>query len=79
MYQLTGDSVYRSAAFAANRYVRPTVKVDGQPETRGAVKGSFPVSGEYGPYEFLNWACKFSVDANLMELAVRRHEEPNAC
>ena len=31
------------------------------------------------PYEFLNWACKFSVDANLMELAVRRHEEPNAC
>jgi hypothetical protein len=79
LYQLTGDSVYRGAAFAANRYVRRTVKVDGQPETRGAVKGSFPVSGEYGPYEFLNWACKFSVDANLMELAVRRHEEPNAC
>jgi len=78
LYQLTGNVAYRDAAFAANCYVRRTVRVVGQLETRGAVKGSFPVSGDYAPYEFVNWACKFSVDANLMELAVRRHEKQNA-
>ena len=72
LYQFTGNGVYRDGAYAANRYVRRTVKVNGRPETRGGVKGSFPVSGDYGPYEFVNWACKFSVDANLMELLVRR-------
>ena len=78
LYRFTGNLAYRDGAFAANRYVRRTVKTNGQPETRGGVKGSFPVSGEYGPYEFVNWACKFSIDANLMELTVRRHEDPNA-
>jgi hypothetical protein len=78
LYQFTRNVAYRDGAFAATRYVRRTVKVNGRPETRGGVKGSFPVSGDYGPYEFLNWACKFSIDANLMELTVRRHEEPNA-
>jgi hypothetical protein len=75
LYQFTGNVAYRDAAFVANRYVRRTVKVDGQPETRGAVKGSFPVGGAYGSYEFLNWACKFAVDANLMEIAVRQQAE----
>jgi len=71
LYQLTGDARYRDAAYAANRYVRRTIKVEGPPETRGAVKGAFPVSGEYFPYQYPNWACKFSVDSNLLEKAVR--------
>jgi hypothetical protein len=29
------------------RYVRRTVKIAGPPETRGAVKGAFPVDGQY--------------------------------
>ena len=37
----------------------------------GGVKGSFPVSGGYGPYEYLNWAAKFFVDANLLEASVK--------
>jgi asparagine synthase (glutamine-hydrolysing) len=37
----------------------------------GAIKGSFPVSGEYGAYQYLSWACKFSIDANMLEKAVR--------
>jgi hypothetical protein len=36
----------------------------------GGVKGSFPVSGGYGRFQYLNWACKFSIDANLLELGV---------
>ena len=47
LYEDTGDIRYRDAAYAANRYVRRTLRVDGPPETRGAVKGSFPVDGGY--------------------------------
>src|SRR6185295_5742889 len=60
LYQFTGEKRYRDAAFAANRYVRRTVDVNGAAETRGAVKGAFPVDVGYGEYEYLNWACKFS-------------------
>ena len=38
-----------------------------RPETRGGVKGAFPVDGAYGEYEYLNWAAKFCIDANLLE------------
>jgi uncharacterized protein YyaL (SSP411 family) len=71
LYQDTGEAAYRDAAFAANSYVRRTMKVDGPPETRGAIKGSFPVHGQYGTYQYLNWACKFFVDANMLERTVR--------
>ena len=62
---------YRDAAFAVNGYLRRTMQVDGQPETRGAIKGSFPVHGQYGAYQYLNWACKFFVDAGMLEQSVR--------
>jgi hypothetical protein len=71
LYQSIGDSAYRDAAFAVNRYVRRTMKIDGRPETHGAIKGSFPISGKYRAYQYLNWACKFFVDANMMEREVR--------
>lgn len=71
LYRETGDTRYRDAAFAALRYVRRTVRVSGPPEIRGAVKGSFPVSGGYGRYEYLNWACKFLIDACMLEQEIR--------
>jgi hypothetical protein len=74
LYEDTKDAHYRDAAFAANRFVRRTMRTDGPPDTRGAIKGSFPVDGGYGTYQYLNWACKFVVDANLLELAVRGRE-----
>jgi hypothetical protein len=72
LYRWTGNACYRDAAFAANRYVRRTVKVEGPPEIRGGVKGAFPVSGDYGKYEYLNWAGKFCIDSNLLEEEIRR-------
>jgi hypothetical protein len=72
IHQETGDPRYRDAAFLANRYVRRTVAVDGAPGTRGGVKGSFPIDGGYGTYQYLNWACKFFIDANRLEACVRR-------
>jgi Squalene-hopene cyclase C-terminal domain len=72
LYQETGDVRYRDAAYAANGFVRRTMRVDGPPETRGAIKGSFPVNGQYGAYQYLNWACKFFVDSNMLERTVRQ-------
>jgi len=69
LYGTTGDGRYRDAALVANRYVRRTMSVDGRPEIRGAVKGAFPVSGNYGRYEYLNWAAKFFIDSHLLELS----------
>ena len=42
--------------------------LDGPEDVRGGVKGSFPVDGGYGTFEYLNWAAKFTIDACLAEL-----------
>lgn len=67
LHAITGEAGYQAAARAALAFVRRTVQVDGPPETAGAVKGSFPVSGGYCTYQFPNWACKFLVDACLLD------------
>jgi hypothetical protein len=74
LYRETRDRRFRDAAFAANRSVRQTVHIDGRPETRGAVKGSFPVSGGYETFQFPNWACKFFIDANRLEQRISEEE-----
>jgi hypothetical protein len=67
LYELLGERRYLDAGRAANAYVRRTVRLDGPPDTVGGVKGSFPVSGDYGRFEYLNWAAKFFIDSNLYE------------
>jgi len=59
---------YRRTALKANSFVRRTIDLNGSRDIRGAVKGSFPVDGWYGKWQFLNWACKFTIDANRAEL-----------
>jgi hypothetical protein len=71
LFDSTGETRYADAAFAANAYVRRTVRVIGADETRGAVKGSFPVDGGYARYEYPNWAAKFLVDSLLLEIDIR--------
>lgn len=78
LYEYLGDVRYRDAAFLANRYVRRTMSVDGPPEIRGGIKGSFPIDGDYGRYEYLNWAVKFAVDSNLLEQAICAREGLNS-
>src|SRR5438105_387937 len=48
LYQVTGDERYRQAGCAVTKFVRRTVRIDGNPDMRGGIKGSFPVSGDYG-------------------------------
>ncbi len=70
LYSVTGKAEYLEAAKLANRYVRRTVFLTGSPDVVGGVRGAYPVNGEYGRYEYLNWAAKFCVDSQLMEMAV---------
>jgi hypothetical protein len=65
----TGDARHAEAGRRANRFVRRTIATDGDPDIRGGVKGSQPVTGAYGTWQYLNWACKFTIDAQRAELA----------
>jgi hypothetical protein len=78
LYRETGNPHFKRAALAANRYLRGTVRLDGPPETRGAVKGSFPVSGGYVRFQYPNWACKFFIDAISLEKALHEREGQSA-
>jgi predicted ATP-grasp superfamily ATP-dependent carboligase len=68
---LTGRGEFTPLAQHANAFVRRTVKIGYDADTDGGVKGSHPIDGDYGRFEYLNWAAKFFIDANLMELGWR--------
>jgi hypothetical protein len=69
LFDATGRTVYRDAALAANQYVRRTIATSGPDETRGGVRGSYPIDGDYNAYRYLSWAAKFAIDACVLELA----------
>lgn len=75
LYWETHDIRWRDAAYLANQYVCRTVRVSGPENCRGAVKGSFPVVGEYCQFEYPSWACKFLIDACRLEKTVREQEK----
>ncbi len=68
--QITGEQDLTESARMMNAYVRRRIQLEGNPDLCGGVKGSFPVDGDYGTYEYLNWAAKFSIDSNLCELGI---------
>jgi hypothetical protein len=67
LHREIGRDNYLRAAKSANAYVRKTIELAGDPDIVGGVKGSFPVDGAYGRWQYLNWACKFMIDANMAE------------
>ena len=71
LHKATGRADYKRAALLGNSFVRRTISMEGPPAVRGAVKGSFPIDGHYGRWQYLNWACKFTLDANREELLLR--------
>jgi hypothetical protein len=68
--RLTDDAAMLEAGRGANAFVRRSMLMDGPEGERGGVKGAFPVQGDYGAYEYLNWAAKFAIDAFLTERAL---------
>ena len=74
LYRITGEEHYRDAGYTANRFVRRLLRVSGPIELRGSVKGANPVDGAYGVYSYMNWACKFFVDLNILERVMRHYD-----
>lgn len=70
LHGITGESSYWRKGQQLMSYVRRTIALDGPENQRGGIKGSFPVNGDYGQWEYLNWAAKFFIDAQLLEVAI---------
>ncbi len=70
LHRETGRADYLKAGRRANAFVRRTIATDGPAETLGGVAGSFPIDGGYGRWQYLNWAAKFTIDANREELNI---------
>jgi hypothetical protein len=69
LYLITGEKSWLEPVPQVLRFLKSTQDTVGSsPGTRGGIKGSAPISGDYGSYQILNWATKFFVDALL------RHE-----
>ena len=67
LYELTGDSRYFEAALPANAFVRRTMHLGCSSDESGGVLGSYPMWGDYCTYQYVNWAAKFTLDANMLE------------
>jgi len=69
---ITGDAKWLEPVPAVLRFLKRTQNRHGrEPGVRGGIKGSWPVGGDYGAYEVLNWATKFFVDALMRHEAVQ--------
>lgn len=68
--QIAGGRAFGPAAGRLIRFVQSTQDLTADdPGVRGGVAGSYPRSGSYGTFEYLNWAGKFLADALLLERA----------
>jgi hypothetical protein len=67
LHEDTGAAQYLDAGKRANAFVRRTVRLDAPDGIKGGVKGSHPIDGGYGPFEYPNWAAKFLIDSLALE------------
>lgn len=65
---ITGDSRWLEPVTPVLRFLKSTQNRHSRnPGLRGGIKGSYPLTGEYGRYELLSWATKFFIDALLRD------------
>lgn len=74
LFTLTEDLRYLEAGIKVNEFVRRTIAFDSLPDQRGGIRGSFPISGGYGSYQYLGWAAKFAIDSFREEIELRSRE-----
>lgn len=58
---------YLDNARKINKYLKKRQMQSGAEEIKGAIPGSYPISGKYMPYSYPNWAAKFFIDSLLLE------------
>ena len=67
-FDITNDRAWLEPVDPVLRFVKSTQnRTSPDLGVRGGIKGSSPLGGEYGPYQILNWATKFFVDALLRD------------
>jgi hypothetical protein len=70
LHGATKDAAFLTAARAANRFIRRTLPMSGDADQRGGVRGSFPVDGAHGRFQYVTRAAIHAIDSNMMELAL---------
>lgn len=65
--QVTGERRWFQRGVALTEQVKRTQVLAGDPNIVGGIKGSQPIYGWYGKYQYLNWAAKFYADALMLE------------
>ncbi len=70
--QITSDSTWLEPVPTVLSFLKRTQnRRSGDPGVRGGIKGAWPVFGDYGTYQVLNWATKFFADALMRHDAIR--------
>ena len=65
---ITGERHWLEPVDRVLRFIKSTQNRESRdPGLRGGIKGSAPMSGEYGRYEILNWATKYFADALMRD------------
>jgi hypothetical protein len=76
LYLLTHDQKYRTAVEVLNRYLMARHDIRNPDlRLRGGLPGSWPVWGEYGRLQILNWATKFLLDAFTLEQQILKSDD----
>lgn len=76
IHEMTDDARYLNSALKILDQVKATQSLDSSnPGVRGGIAGSYPIWGEYAPYEYPNWAAKFFADAILLQESIVRQIE----
>ncbi|MFC1944245.1 beta-L-arabinofuranosidase domain-containing protein, partial [Chloroflexota bacterium] len=68
LYEITRDRRYLSASGKINNTLKAIQNIAfSNPGTRGGIKGSLPVYGDYMAFTYPCWATKYYIDALLLE------------
>ena len=75
LHLITGEPKWIEPVPAVLTFLKTTQnRSSDDPGLRGGIKGSAPMSGDYGRYEVLNWATKYFLDAMIRHDAIEGGE-----
>jgi len=71
LWKITNDLKWKQCADKLINNLKATHQlVGGNTGVVGGIKGSHPIYGYYGKYEYLNWAAKFFADALMLSMNI---------
>lgn len=75
LFTFTQDAGHRTNAESLLDFVLSTQNlISRNPGISGGIKGSFPIYGSYSVMKFPNWAAKFTADAVMQFIEIRKNE-----